>query len=54
MTVKGSQKDCHNIERSNSVFAHGITVLPPTRHRWTHPSKPQLDRPVLNLPTLQG
>ena len=30
------------------------TVLPATRHKWTHPALTQPDKPVLDLPTPEG
>jgi len=33
---------------------YGITVLPATRHKWTHPALTSASKPALDLPTPEG
>jgi len=42
---------------SLAIWHHSHTVLPATRHKWTHPAftpPPQPDKPVLDLSTPEG
>jgi len=50
VAVHGTPSQSYRV--SLAIWDH--TVLPSTRHKWTHPPSPQPNMPVLNLPTLEG